>query len=85
LEVSPSSPTQKLEYVAVAPQLAVGCVQFAETVVKREPVAAYPDQFELVLCEILWFGANSGPGAAVASAGTASADARTHSAESTNR
>jgi hypothetical protein len=30
---SPSSPTQKLEYVVADVQLAVGCVQFAETLV----------------------------------------------------
>jgi hypothetical protein len=47
LDVSPSSPTQKLEY-AVPEQETVGSVHEAETLVNRVPVAAYPDQFVLV-------------------------------------
>jgi hypothetical protein len=56
LEVSPSRPTQKLEYAVPEEQFTVGSVQEAETLVKRLPVTAYPDQFELVDCVILWFG-----------------------------
>jgi hypothetical protein len=46
LEVSPSRPTQKLEY-AVPEHTTVGSVQDAEMLVKRLPVAEYPDQFVL--------------------------------------
>jgi hypothetical protein len=38
--VSPSRPTQKLEYEVALVQLAVGCFHVADTLVKRRPVAA---------------------------------------------
>jgi hypothetical protein len=47
LEVSPSRPTQKLEY-AVPEHDTDGSVHEAETLVYLPPVTAYPDQFELV-------------------------------------
>jgi hypothetical protein len=62
-DVSPSRPTQKLEY-AVPEHFAVGSVHEDDTLVKRLPVTAYPDQFVLVELVILCirpcrrFGAN---------------------------
>jgi hypothetical protein len=49
---SPSRPIQNDEYAVELEQLTAGCTQLDETLVNVLPVAAYPAQFELVLCAI---------------------------------
>jgi hypothetical protein len=76
-DVSPSSPTQKLEYAVVPEHVTDGSVHEAETLVYRLPVTAYPDQFVLVELLILCIRSCLTPEAVPPLAESATAVART--------